>query len=157
KDGSDLWVWLESSPLFDDDGHYIGALAMVSDIGERKQAETERERLLAELRDFSAELEHRVKERTRELAAVFEAAPTGMMKIDEEGRMVLVNAEVEALFGYSREELLGKPFSLLCPGAQGDYEEKRHSSNGPSSRRAGTIQLLGRRKEGAEFPIEISM
>ncbi len=46
---------------------------------------------------------------------IVEAAPTGMILIDRTGQLVLVNAQIETLFGYSREELLGRPVEVLVP------------------------------------------
>src|SRR5688572_26253776 len=49
------------------------------------------------------------------LRAAVEWAPSGLMMIDADGRIVLVNREIERLFGYAREELQGKPVELLVP------------------------------------------
>jgi PAS domain S-box-containing protein len=71
SDGSDLWARLETNPLFED-GRYVGALAMVADITDRKKAEREKEELLRELQNLNAELEERVRARTAELSAALE-------------------------------------------------------------------------------------
>ena len=49
------------------------------------------------------------------LRAAVESAPSGLLMIDSEGRIVLVNKEIERLFGYSRDELLGNPVEMLVP------------------------------------------
>ncbi|MCC6407622.1 MAG: PAS domain S-box protein, partial [Planctomycetes bacterium] len=50
-----------------------------------------------------------------QLRAAIEASPTGVLMIGADGRIVLVNREVERLFGYARDELLGRPVELLVP------------------------------------------
>jgi PAS domain S-box-containing protein len=89
-----------------------------------------------------------------------EAAPDGVVIAEPDGRIVLVNAQTEALFGYSREELLGQPVETLLPNRyrtshvahRADY----HAN--PRTRPMGTdLELYGRRKDGSEFPIEISL
>jgi PAS domain S-box-containing protein len=74
-----------------------------------------------------------------------EAAPTGMLLMNPTGTIVLVNAQIEALFGYARTELLGRPFEMLVP------ERLRGSNTGTATHRYGL------RKDGAEIPIEIGL
>ena len=85
-----------------------------------------------------------------------EAAPTGMLLMDRGGSIVLVNAQIEKLFGYPRSELLGRPMETLVP------ERFRASvpgfrSGSFSAPPAHAAELQGLRKDGAEFPIEIGL
>ena len=68
---------------------------------------------------------------------LLESAPDAMVIADEAGRIVLVNAATERLFGYSRSQLLGKPAEMLLPACAGE-------------------DLTGQRKDGGVFPVEIS-
>ncbi len=90
--------------------------------------------------------------------SLLEAAPDAMAVVDGAGNIVLVNAQVEKVFGYRRQELLGKSMSLLVP----DSLREGHFGNGsfpaPRSRAIGTgLELHGTRKDGTEFPVEISL
>ena len=89
-----------------------------------------------------------------------EASPSGMIAVNGDGAIVMINGEVERLFGYRREELLGRPVEILLP----DKLRGKHASqrNGflqrPDARHLGTGRdFLGRRKDGREFPIEVGL
>jgi PAS domain S-box-containing protein len=87
--------------------------------------------------------------------ALLEAAPDAMVVADKAGRMVLVNTQTEKLFGYRRDELLGREIEMLVPERlrgqhPGNLTEPRVPSMGTD------LATYGLRKEGREFPIEIS-
>ena len=91
---------------------------------------------------------------------IVEAAPCGMVMIDAQGRIVLVNPQAELMFGYSRTELIGSPLEMLLP------ERLRASHGGhrkaftttPTIRQMGVGRdLTARRKDGSEFPVEIGL
>ncbi|PKN56928.1 MAG: histidine kinase [Deltaproteobacteria bacterium HGW-Deltaproteobacteria-14] len=89
-----------------------------------------------------------------------EAAPTGMLMVDEGGLIVLVNAEVERLFGYRREELVGAPLGILVPhrSRQRHPELRRAYADDPQARAMGAGRdLYGLHKDGREVPIEIGL
>lgn len=89
-----------------------------------------------------------------------EAAPTGMMMVDGEGRIVLVNAEIEKLFGYPRSELIGKPMEALVPARFRDRHPQLREGffNNPRARAMGAGRdLRGLRKDGTEVPVEIGL
>jgi PAS domain S-box-containing protein len=91
---------------------------------------------------------------------LFDAAPDGIVMIDESGRIVLVNRQVEDLFGYDRSELLGRTVEELLPeGLRQVHKAHRTRYRAePRTRAMGSdLMLLGRRKDGAEFPVEISL
>jgi PAS domain S-box-containing protein len=92
--------------------------------------------------------------------ALLEAAPDAMVCTAADGRVVLVNAEAERLFGYKREELIGQPVEILVPAAAravhaehraGYVAEPRHRPMGAS------LPLAGRRRDASTFPAEISL
>ena len=94
------------------------------------------------------------------IAGLLEAAPDATVCVDSGGRIVLVNAQAERLFGYPREELAGQPVEILVPDA---------SKAAHSGLRAGYaaipaapamdagLDLSGRRRDGTTFPAEISL
>jgi PAS domain S-box-containing protein len=89
-----------------------------------------------------------------------EASPHGMLMIDPDGRVVLVNREIERMFGYGREEILGQSVELLVPLSQrGHHPELREGFTAdPHSRPMGAGRdLHARRKDGVEFPVEIGL
>jgi len=123
--------------------------------------------LLLVLVGRSARVERLVADRTAELSAseerfrsLLESAPDAMVMCGQDGRIALVNSQAERLFGYSRGELLGEPVETLIP------QRLRHRHEGyresyvatPRARPMGVgRKLFGLRKDGTEFPIEISL
>ena len=92
--------------------------------------------------------------------ALLESAPDAMVIVDASGRVTLVNAQAEKLFGYRREELLGKPVENLMPDRfRGNHLGHREQyAKVPRLRMMGSgKELSGRRKDGTEFPVEVSL
>ena len=91
---------------------------------------------------------------------LLESAPDAMVIVDRAGRIQLVNAQTEKLFGYSRAELIGQPIEILIPSRfrnQHTGDRERYSQS-PKARAMGAgLELYGVRKDGAEFPVEISL
>ncbi len=122
---------------------------------------TERRRIEEELRQANDLLETRRRERSEErVRQTVESAPNGMVMSDHEGKIVLVNTQMEKLFGYSRDELLGQTVELLVP----ERFRTRHSdfrtnffANSEVRPMGGGRDLYGRRKDGSEFPVEIGL
>jgi len=119
----------------------IGALepptftGVVRDITERKQAESR-------------------------FHQVIEGSPNGIVMVEPNGNISLVNARIEMLFGYSRDELLGSPIEMLVPeryrGHHADF--RRGFMFDPAARSMGSGRdLFGLRKDGSEFPVEIGL
>ncbi len=109
----------------------------------------------AAVRDVTAR--RRVEARFRGL---LEAAPDAMVIVDEAGRIVLVNSQTEQMFGYRRDELLGQSVEVLIPeGRRAGHAAFRESYFGePVTRPMGSGRdLAARRKDGSEFPAEISL
>ena len=92
--------------------------------------------------------------------ALLESAPDAMVIVDASGTIMPVNAQTEKLFGYKREELLGKPVEILMPDRfRGNHLGHREKyAKVPRLRMMGSgMELFGRCKDGTEFPVEISL
>ncbi|MBU2676201.1 MAG: PAS domain S-box protein [Gammaproteobacteria bacterium] len=91
---------------------------------------------------------------------LLESAPDAMIIIDEQGRIAIVNAQAEQMFGYERQEILGRSIETLLP----ERLKKRHVTHrnkfiaDPKVRPMGEgMDLIARRRDGGEFPVEISL
>jgi PAS domain S-box-containing protein len=103
----------------------------------------------------------RVQSRGDDLFRVaFESSPSGMVMVDASGTIILVNREIERLFGYSRDELLGKSIDMLVPRTMRDEHPAYRTDfyAHPQSRSMGTGRdLFGLRRDGSEVPVEIGL
>ncbi|HEY1948950.1 MAG TPA: ATP-binding protein [Bryobacteraceae bacterium] len=91
---------------------------------------------------------------------LLEAAPDAILEANRHGTIVLLNAAAESMFGYKRQELLGQPVELLIPEAmrQRHGEHRSRYAEHPSARPMGSgLELFARRKDGSQFPAEISL
>jgi PAS domain S-box-containing protein len=117
--------------------------------------ETESGLLYAVARDMTA-----LKQAQERFRVAVELSPSAMVMVDGEGKIALVNEETERLFGYDRGELLGRSIEMLLPL----HSRSRHPSHrarfigAPRARPMGAGRdLSARRKDGAEFPVEIGL
>jgi PAS domain S-box-containing protein len=147
KDGTEFPVEIGLGYTETEDG--VLALGLVSDITERKRVEDQ-------LVSANAEL----KAREEQLHSYLEAASQAIVAVDARGRIQLANGRTVEMFGYTREELLGENLEMLLP------ERYRGSHAGhraeyfiePRVRTMGIgLDLVGRRKDGTEFPVEIGL
>ncbi|MGQ0667934.1 MAG: PAS domain S-box protein [Nitrospiraceae bacterium] len=103
-------------------------------------------------------IEEVAKERDLAFSLVVESVPGGIVMIHQDGTISLVNGRIEQMFGYSRDELLGRPIDLLLPEYlwQEDARLRGDSPSAPALHTTGTLNdPFGRRKDGSRFPIEI--
>ena len=120
-------------------------------------------RMATEVREKEASLklesdERRAADERFQLAV--EASPSGLIMIDSGGAIVLVNAETERMFGYRREELIGRSVDMLVSEQSRGYHAGHRARfvSSPEARRMGEGRdLFGVRKDGTEFPVEIGL
>ncbi len=87
-------------------------------------------------------------------------APDAMVVVSKEGIIIIVNNETEKLFGYNRNELLGKELEILLPQSMIEKHKKHRTTyfHSPKVREMGVgLELFGKKKDGTEFPVEISL
>ena len=135
KSGALIEVSLSISPIRMPSGAIIGACKIAHDITEEKAA----------------------KEKFK---LAVEACPNGMLMADRTGRIVIANAAIGNLFGYGYDELLGQSIETLVPERfrTQHFTHRRNYAAKPVVRRmAAKEDLVGRRKDGSEFPVEIGL
>jgi len=133
KDGHEFPVEISLCPLDSEVGPLV--MSAVRDITDRRRAE-------------------------EKFRSLLESAPDAMVIVDPAGCIVLVNGQTERLFGYPRDELLGQPIEILVPERFRDHHprHRQHYFDDPKVRPMGAgLELQGRRKDGSEFPVEISL
>jgi hypothetical protein len=92
--------------------------------------------------------------------SIVEAIPDAVAAVNQQGVIVQVNSQTESLFGYTREELIGQRVEMLVPDRQRPQHHlhREHFHDQPKIRRMGSgLDLCGRRRDGSEFPVEISL
>lgn len=133
KDGTEVPVEIGLTPVETENGLYV--ISAIVDISARRRAEAR-------------------------FRTAVEASPNGMLMVDHDGRIVLVNREVERLFGYSREELLGQQIELLVPTRfhRAHPIDREQFFRHPQARAMGSgRELFGVRKDGSEVAVEIGL
>ncbi len=122
----------------------------------RWAAQYDKTRRLVGLLEVNRDITARLQSQT----AMLELAPDAIVGVGRDGLIVLVNAQVDALFGYAREELLGQPVEVLVPERFRDAHRFHRVGYfaDPRTRPMGAeLELFGRRQDGSEFPAEISL
>ena len=166
----DLWlaeIGAESYmavPLLGSDGRPIGHLGVIHDSPLATSEES-----VAVLHAFAARAagelqrdirQRQARQRSDRVEAIVNKAAVGVIQIDSEGKIVFANPNVERLFGYKRDELLGQPIELLVPGRQRKRhkQDRNHFLRNPHDRPMGPdLEIVGRRKDGSVIPVTIGL
>jgi two-component system, cell cycle sensor histidine kinase and response regulator CckA len=170
--GGILVGFYAGAPLISPEGYRIGALSLF-DTRPRPELSADERGMLQDIAamvmdELTLQLElKRTRETTQLLQAsearfrtMMESAAQGIIGVNREGVIQLINRKAETLFDYSREELLGQTLEMLLPeGLRGKHIADRASYFAhPRARPMGIGQeLQGRRRDGTEFPVEISL
>jgi len=140
-DGVYRWSQLQIVPVRDTEGKITVWYGLLTDIEDRKRAEDELRR---------SEARHRI---------VVETASDAVVSIDEGGTIILANPATKRIFGHNPEELIGKPLTVLMPGAMRGLHEtgfKRYLETGARHLNWQGTEVTALRANGEEFPAEVS-
>jgi two-component system NtrC family sensor kinase len=141
-DGETIYVQVIKTPILGPAGEAMGIQCIFWDVTERRRAE---------------EAVARSEKRYRQLT---EATLDAIIVADQEGRIELFNPAAERLFGYQAAEVIGQPITVLMPEEyRGRHEAGlRHYVATRQARIVGrTVEMVGRRRDGAEFPVELAL
>ena len=133
KDGTSFPVEISLSPIQTEEGMLV--MSAIRDITHRKKAE-------------------------EKFRGLLESAPDAIIIVDHSGKIVIVNSQAETLFGYAREQMVGSKIEMLMPERYRAAHPGRRDGffSDPRVRPMGVgLELYGRRQDGSEFPIEISL
>jgi diguanylate cyclase (GGDEF)-like protein/PAS domain S-box-containing protein len=179
RSGREIISHFRIIPERDAGGKVVSVLAIGRDITERKQAEATLQKNYQRLSELNLKLEENARtleEQAVELEAsqeqfklteewyrgILHSAPDGMLVIDGNGIIIKVNAQINAMFGYAEGELAGNSIEvLLPPDVRERHIGKRHAfaaSGNPGRPMNGALNnLRGFRKDGSEFPVDVSL
>jgi PAS domain S-box-containing protein len=140
-DGVYRWFLIRAEPFRDDSGSIVRWYGTTTDIDDRKRAENELKR---------SEARYRV---------VVETASDAVVSIDESGAIILANPATRRIFGYNPEEVIGKPLTILMPGAMRKFHETgfhQYLETGTKHLNWQGTEMTALRADGEEFPVEVS-
>ena len=148
KEKEVIWIDVHAKPLMEDDGTPQAIIASAHDIGQLKRVEKE------------------LEENKARAQAILETTLDGIITTDVEGRILNINHSASRIFGYSEDEIKGESINVLIPepfynntppnGKDNSYKEENFES-GKKHITGYRRELVGRRKGGETFPLELSV
>jgi PAS domain S-box-containing protein len=140
-EGSISWVRLRTHPILDDQGHRYRVVGSIHEFTMRKQAE---------------DAQRQIEEQYRTVA---QTATDAIVSIDENSQIIFANPSTSKLFGYDSAELMGRSLTMLMPESLRELHKaglQRYLATGVRHINWQGIELIGLRKDGGEFPVEVS-
>jgi PAS domain S-box-containing protein len=140
-------------PALSSDGRVAYIIHCVEDVTDMVRLKRKESEHNTALRELTVRSEARYRE-------LLDTAPDAMVVVANDGRIQLVNAQTDKMFGYARSELVGHDLEILIPERfrQGHAANLRAFFASPAARPMGVqLELFGRRKDGTELPIEVSL
>ncbi|OPY24263.1 MAG: sensory histidine kinase AtoS [Methanobacterium sp. PtaU1.Bin242] len=141
-EGKGAYLWVKASPLLDNKGHQYGAIESVRDVTNRKKAEDA------------------LKRSEKRFRAVAESAIDAIVTTDANGKVLFCNDSLGTIFGYSHDEIIGSNLTVLMPSRfREEYIKglETFKFSGEHRRVGKTLKTRGLRKDGTEFPFEMSL
>lgn len=141
KNGDIIWIDVYAIPLVGDDGKPEAIIASAHDIGELKK------------------IEQKLEENKARAQTILETTVDGIITTDSEGRILDFNQSASCMFGYSEEEVKGQNVNMLIPEPQNtsDNYVKRYSETEEKRAIGYRREMVGQRKDGSTFPLELSV
>jgi PAS domain S-box-containing protein len=136
------------------------AVRLDESYGKVRQALAEREAINQQLQGVLADLDQKVRAQTAQLRAVLDTVGEGIITVDSTGAIVIVNREIEIIWGYSQDELIGKNLQMLIPEKDRKAHVlgvERYVATGSPPLRGRRCELQGLRKDGSTFPLEMAI
>ena len=137
-----IYVEVHGYPIFDIDGNVTHLIEYSLNITDRKKAEMA------------------IQKSEERLQSVLEAAPDGMVIVNDKHEIIQVNNQTEKLFGYDRYELIGQEIEILIPEIlrEKHIAQRNEYLNNPKTREMGiNLEIIARRKDGSEFPADVGL
>ena len=142
RDGEWRWLFVSGNPQYDGNGAFAGYIGSCIDVTERRQAENS------------------LREREVRLQAILDTASDSIITIDRNEIITDANPATERIFGYRRDELLGRNISILSPAYKSDHHHgyiARYLLTGKTRMIGAGREMVGLRKDGSTFPVELAV
>ncbi|MDH5736168.1 MAG: PAS domain S-box protein, partial [Gammaproteobacteria bacterium] len=163
NDGSEHWLHERGNVVRDENGNALRMMGLIHDITETKRNEKYLNKLINQSSSLNDQLlqEHSVRKASeKKLSNILDIAPVAIIVINEHQKITVFNKGAEKIFHYSANELINHPLSALIPDSLPDEVDNQASSLYQVSAfksLEGKVEVLGRRKDGTEFPCGLNI